>query len=355
MGYARVESSPGEPLKADGSLKLFDSERIDFNAEAGGDTFKIDARPRTGAFKVEGNMPSDAEAALRFSFDHLKVRNFDITGKVAINNRIVKDAAGPTGKVERFEGDISTEGLTLNHKSFFDLKGSYKVSEGLFGVSDLRLGKDAVVNGTIGLRPPYLLDIVVTSDNVSMARILGHFGAEDALKISGTLNGKFELKGPLRKIRLNARMDIRQGNISGLDFDRMTASLRGEGPVIKIEDSSVARQSGYFSLEGYIDLRKAGKGNVFEDIRLTSDDRALLWDGWGATRMQDIQEFRMNKKVTEDFNLDFTKFISDDRIDESIRQNDKFGFEYRLQSNESLKLEVGQDTNFFGVQHKDRF
>lgn len=355
IGYARIESSEDGSLKSSGSVKLFKSERIDFIAEAKLDTFRMECRPKAGSFSVEVSVPSDTDTLVRLALRRLRLGRNDIIGNIAVDNKAVKAQADEAGGQGYFKGTIAADGIMLNDRPLFDMKGSYKISEGRFDISDFRLGKDFVANGTIGLRPPYPVNMVLTADNVSMNRMLGYFDAQDGLVLSGVMSGKFELSGPLRKARLIARMDVKQGNLGPIDFDHLSASLRGEGPFIRIEDARVSRKSGYFSLEGDIDLRKSGRSNVFENIQLTSDDRAIMWDDWNATRWQDVSELRMNKKVTEDLNMGFTKFFSDDRVDESFRQSDKIEFEYNLQANDSLKLEVGQDSNFLGLQHKDKF
>jgi len=54
-------------------------------------------------------------------------------------------------------------------------------------------------------------------------------------------------------------------------------------------------------------------------------------------------------------NIDFKKFLNDERIDEGSRYEDEVKLEYELNSNDSLKMMVGSNNDFFGVEHKDKF
>jgi hypothetical protein len=354
-GYIRLESGR-DALTASGSIQLFGKERVDVTGKASGDLFTVECKPRSGRLKIEAYFPSDSAATFRFGLERLKLYDLDVSGAMVLTNRMVKDTAGPSSRTGHFEGEIEARDLTVNDKPFFDIRGSYMISEGLVSLPSLKLGNEFSVSGSVGLRMPHLLDAVITANNVGVSRILSYFDAQDAIKMTGVLNGKFELKGPLKKVRLDARMDIRDGTIMTLDFDRLSATLKGDGPLIRIEDSRITRQSGYFSLGGEIDLGKAGKGNVFENVKMTTDDTAIVWDEWDLTKAQGAQELRMNKKVSEEFNLGFKKVTAGDQsVDESLRPGDSVQVEYKLQPNDSLKVEVGQDTNFFGLQHKDRF
>jgi len=63
----------------------------------------------------------------------------------------------------------------------------------------------------------------------------------------------------------------------------------------------------------------------------------------------------MQKRLNDDLNIDFKKVFADDRVDESLRNTDEVGVEYKLQPNDSLKLSVGAEKDFFGYEHKDKF
>jgi hypothetical protein len=135
----------------------------------------------------------------------------------------------------------------------------------------------------------------------------------------------------------------------------LSAHLKGDGPVIRIDDSRITRESGYFVLAGDMDLRKMGKTSMFANLRLVGDDKAITWDGWYTSKVQNVREVTMKKKITDDIGLDFKKFTSEDVIDESLKYTDEVQLEYKLHPNDSLKIMVGQDKDFLGIEHKDKF
>jgi hypothetical protein len=169
------------------------------------------------------------------------------------------------------------------------------------------------------------------------------------------MSGKFEIKGPMARLKSDSRFEVRDGKLGVLDFESLTATLKGEGSVIRIEEARVKRESGYFALAGEIDLRRWGRESLFDDLKLASSEAAILWDGIDTSKTQDLKELKVQKKVTEDLNLGFKKFQSDNLINESARESDEVELEYKLQDKESFKVSVGQGSSFFGLEHKDKF
>jgi len=208
----------------------------------------------------------------------------------------------------------------------------------------------------VDLSKRYNTDFTLTINNLSLGWLLLGLGAKDPSAIlTGTVNGKLDFKGSIEKLRSNIQLDIRKGTIAGLDFDNLSAHMKGEGPIIRIEDSRITRQSGYFALAGEMDLRKMGKTNLFNNIKIITDERAITWDGLNVTKIQGMQEVKMEKKLSDDINIDFKKFVADEKVDESSRYGDEVQLEYKLQPNDSLKMMVGAERDFFGFEHKDKF
>jgi hypothetical protein len=199
------------------------------------------------------------------------------------------------------------------------------------------------------------MGIKITADNANLGTILSNFGFRGEPVLDGLMNGSFRLSGPAAKVRSDSRFEMRDGTIGGLDFRHLTAALKGEGTVLCIEEARIDRESGYFLLAGEMDLARIGKNSMFEDIRLVSSDTAIIWDGWNVSRMKDVQEVTMQKKVTDDIKFGFKKFFADNVISDTAREGDEVELEYKLHGKESFKVSVGQDNAFFGLEHKDKF
>ncbi|EFK95369.1 hypothetical protein LDC_2620, partial [sediment metagenome] len=188
------------------------------------------------------------------------------------------------------------------------------------------------------------------------SRILRQLGAKEASSVmTGTLNGKFVFKGTPAKMRVESHFDMRKGTMATLDFDHLAADLKGDLPFLKIEDATVMRSSGYFALAGELDLRRAGTAAMFNGVRLVTDDGAITWDKWADVKRRDVREVSMARSLTSDIGFRYTKFVNEERIDESLRDNDQVRLEYKLSPNESLGMMLSRDQDYFGFEHRDKF
>jgi hypothetical protein len=254
------------------------------------------------------------------------------------------------------EGSFETRSLIINYKPVAGAKAEYGFSNGVLDIKYLKVGDLFSLSGRINTREPKDADLTLVANNVSLSWLGFMLGSKEASSvITGTMNGKFDIKGKRDKINISSRFDVRSGTIGPLDFEHMSASLKGDMPFLKIEDSRITRKSGYFELAGEMDMRRIGKDNIFDDIRLVTDDGAITWDDWSSVRTHDGRNVSMRKRLSEDFDIEFRRAFDDYLIDESSRNSDKVGFEYKLQSKDSLKMMVGNDNDFFGFEHKDTF
>jgi hypothetical protein len=258
--------------------------------------------------------------------------------------------------LSRVEGEFETKNLILNFKPFVDLKTKYALTRDSVEVIDLSLGEAFRAYGKVFLKDPGGIDMTLLANNVSLSWLMLTFGKKEATSaLTGTMNGKFEIKGSAGKVHVSSAFDIKGGTIGKLNFDYMTATLKGELPFVKIEEARVTRNSGYFAIAGEFDLRRAGKDSMFDDIKLVTDDTAITWDEWESSQGKDTQELNMKKNIGEKFGFGYKKFVREDKIDESSRDSDEVHFDYNLQANDSLKVMVAQDNDFVGFEHKDKF
>lgn len=312
-------------------------------------------RPGMGAVRVYGVMFQDGVVTMNLRLDHLNVGGSDIVCDAILKNRIITSPDQP-GSVSGIEGELETRKLVLNFNPLVDIKASYKLSKNTIEIKDLRLGDAFRVYGTVRTGKPADVDITILANNVTLSWIAQAFGRKEAGSgLTGTLNGKFEIKGPPEKINTSSTFDIRNGKISGLGFDYLTMTMKGDFPFAKIEDARITRDSGYIVLSGEFDLRRIGKASLFQRVKIITDDRALTWDEWNSSQGNDVEEVTMKKNFGDQFGFGYKKFVREGKIDESVRDSDEAHFDYNLQPNDSIKVMVGQDKDFFGFEHKDKF
>lgn len=348
-GFARIEGGLSRPVFK-GSLEICGRANIDFTGRFDKDHFEFEVNPEEGTVRAGGVIADDGSMTADVRLDHIDLFGHDVACDIALKNRILEG----NGAVE---GQFETKDLIVDMRPFHEITGSYRAEDGVLSILRIGIGNDFKIEGRIFLRSPAAVDMVVTADNANFNRMLDLAGAKDSSSvISGALNGRFSLKGTLDRPKLDARIEIRSGTLMGVDFEHLSATLKGDGPIISIEDSRITRQSGVLGIAGELDLRKAGKASIFDDIRLVTDDAALNWDGVDTAEGIGFRGILMKKRMTEDISFGVKKYInSGNIIDESMRESDEFELEYKLHPNDSLKVMVGHDKDFFGLEHKDKF
>jgi len=351
-GFVKITNASGEQV-VKGYLNLPSGRRYDFSGRAKDGIYNIEIKPDRGLIRIEGAVSRDGSLTACFKVYHL-----DLGGNDFVCEGVFKGEIGTSGvevKKPLVEGVIETRNSLLNDKPFLNLKVSYRIEDSNLYISDLSLSDIIKGAGMLQLREPFGVNGFLSVNNLSLSWLALALGAKDASAVSGTLNTRCTFKGPMAKVHSDIHMEARKGTIATLTFESLNAHLKGEGPMITIEDSRIIRDSGYFVLAGEIDLRKIGKASMFESIRLVGDDKAINWDGWDTSKVLNIRETTMKKAINDDISLDFKKFVTEDIIDESIKYGDEIQLEYKLHPNDSLTVMVGQDKDFVGIEHKNKF
>lgn len=337
-----------------GYVRIFGSDKIEVEGRLKNGIARLILRPKSGIIKIEINFAAGCEVLLiSVKANHFKLRDVDIAGDVVIRNIAVKSSIDP--KDECLEGDIEATNVIVNYKPFFDLKASYRISKETLEISNLDFGRIFYLNGKFGLGEPHLMDVAAVTDNMNLPQVLSAINADYGSYVSGNLNSKLELKGTIKNLKTNIRLEMRKGHIGEVNFEYLSISLKGDGPIMRIEDSRIIRESGPVVLGGEIDLRRIGKDSIFKNIKVLNGENTIVWDGWETSRWQDVREFRMTKNVAGGFNVGFKKYVNGDSVDESLRERDQFELGYNLHPNDSIKVKFGDNSNFFGLEHKDKF
>lgn len=344
--------------RIDGYLSLRGGSKINFGGGIKSGAINLEIRPDSpgaGSVRVAGALSPGDDFIIKLKFDHLRLKGFDIACD-AVLRITLKQAADGSGP-ESIDGEFDTDKFALNFKPFVDIRSKFRVTREMAELTGFNLGEVIKAFGKMSFGSYRDIDLTVQANNVSLTWLMGALNTREASSIlTGNMNGKFVFKGPAGKVNMGAAFDIRGGTMGKLDFDYLTASLNGDLPYLKIDEARVTRKSGYFSIAGELDLRKAGKNNFFDDVKLVSDDTAIAWDEWSSAQGKDVKEQSMKKNVGGQFGFGYKKYVREDKlVDESLRYSDEMHLDYKLQPTDSLKVMVGQDKDFFGFEHKDKF
>ena len=352
-GFVGIEGDL-EKSKLAGYVVFPGNEKFEFTGTVRGDTFNVSIRSKTGEIQLRGSVSDSGEVSIRFETGHIKSHGIDVACNGTARVRVIR--TGTTPADTRVEGELDTTGLFVNYKPLPEVKARFSISNNVLSISGLSLGDDIKLYGDVSLKRPNAVDVTLTANNVSLTWLLQQFGMKDPGSMAtGTLNGKFILKGFVNKLNLESVFEIRKGTISTLDYDNLNAHLKGDLPFLKIEEARMTRKSGYLALGGEINVSKIGKDVFFKDVKLITDDNAISWDEWGSVKRQGVEEVTMAKNLTSDIGLQYKKFVTNQKIDESTRDGDEVKLEYKLNAHDSLGVSMGQDKDFFGFEHKDKF
>lgn len=352
--FIRLENDSGK-VKASGHIALYSAERVDFKGSFKDGVYGIEFRPRHGIVTARGSF-SEKDKALVTSFraHHLYLGGLDLVCDGVL--KICLPDSAVNGERQFVYGSVETRNCLINYKPFLNLKADFEADRDKFEIKRFSLSDVFIGNGSFQTEDPHDIEYFMLINNLSLNWLALALGSdEEKAMLTGTMSGKLAVKGPVSRPQSDIKIEVRNGSMGGLDFEFLSAHFKGDGSAINIEDSRVTRDSGYFVIAGNMDLKNIGKNSLFESIRLVGDDKAVNWDGWNTTRVQNMSEVSMKKRLNDDLSLDFKKFISDDTVDEAVKKDDEVQLEYKLHPNESLKMTIGQDRDFLGLEHKNKF
>lgn len=353
-GFVRIDGSSND-ARVTGYVNLFNKEKVDFDGRITPKYFALEIKPSAGIIYVYGRMLDSGGILMNIRTSRLKIMEHDLTLDALLN--ITASHLFENGADKMINGDIRTRRLAFDGRIYPEVKMVYKFAKDVLNMHSFEFGNNLKANGSVVLNEPYKIDFKIQFDNVSLSRLLAEFDAEAAAKnFSGILNGKIDLSGSIRNLKSITHLGVRDGAIMTLGFQSLTATLKGDGPLLRIDDSRIVRESGSLVLGGEIDVTKLGKGDAFDRIKLISDDQAINWDALETAKCQGTEEIRMRKKLYDGLNFGFKKYVNSDKIDESSRDKDALRLEYKMGDTDAIAMSF-QDggTSFLGLEHKDKF
>ena len=314
------------------------------NPVISGDAFsKVDVKYlKLGGMNISGAEIDLAKKTfdIKLRLDHAIIKGLDVTGNVAFRGTFEGNLLKPGSLAENLslKGRLTATELVINNIPFHRVKLSFRLKNALLHILEFYADGKLKVYGKAYLKGPlYPIDITVVASNINIAQVLSYL---DSLKprreglYSGLLDAKVLLKGPAASPSVKGDIEIRNGNIKELSFKRMTARFSGIGPMLKIEDSRITKESGFIVLSGDLDVRNLGKPNAFEAVDLEGDEEDIY--------------------LNENLNVGFKDCFSSGNADPRDKNNEvELG--YNMNGGDSLKFRVGEDSGFFGLEHKEKF
>jgi len=292
---------------------------------------------------------SDAKRIVsELRIDNLDIKGAALSGNIILKARVLKDKG--------LFGKLSSANMTLNSKALPDLKIFFKLSGNRIRIYSLDVGKSYRLSGTVGLERPFQTDVYLEILRANLRDIAVLTNAKRPEVVTGVMNGLLKITGPLENLQSSGFIGGRQGRIGPIWYDTAEIKINGHGPIINIVESRIKQEKATFTLEGYVDLRTIASSDPMSYLRMKSDMKTIVWDGWDIEK-DGSDSMKMVKGIGDNMSVGFRTFAREELPPYQKRdKKDEMSVEYKLDGeNQALQMKLKENEEFFGVEHKKRF
>jgi hypothetical protein len=334
--------------KYDCDISWDGSMRVAGNLDPAGRSIDLAFEPTGQArseVKIKGAIDEENAIRVYTRLDKAGLLGNEIIGDLEVYYK-AKD-----GPVFLFEA----ENLLVNRRPFWNIAvgGRFSREEKTLLLENAAWGDSFSAFGKIKTEEPYALDLKIDMRNMRIHEMAEMFGSTDK-GVFGKADGEISFSGPAGKAAVKGRLYIGEGVLGGMEFKSLFATLGGKLPVIRVEDARAVKEGGNIVIGGEIDLSKMGENAAFQGMVFETDNRVAVWENWQIKKRE--KDNRVD--ATRD-RITITTAIEDEDVLKSGTTRDQaekeFGVKYKLDPYNSLKMDVDEDRDFFGVEHKIQF
>jgi len=300
---------------------------------------------------VFGGSYNDPSVSLYGNLKHWNTGSVDLSTDIKLDIEI-KEKTKPLA----LTGELETANTIINFRPSEELSMQFALRKNAIEILGLKWGKAFRVVGKFELAKPNNMEFIALLDGANLEEMTSFF-TQDTLgsAVSGSVKGRLEVEGPLATCVSRGHITAKDGNLGDIYYENAVIHLVGKGSLITVGDSRIYRETGYLLLDGEIDLKKLGKRNVFEDVVVKTDDQSIVWEGWDISKKASDDEVNLKKRVNEEWEIGFTATLEDEAISDQRENQGEFELRYKLKDNDSLKLEIKEEEEILGVEHKIKF
>ncbi|OIO32571.1 MAG: hypothetical protein AUJ70_05305 [Candidatus Omnitrophica bacterium CG1_02_40_15] len=282
----------------------------------------------------------------------LKIDNLDIKGAILSGNFILK---AKVLKDNGLTGKLYSSNMTINSSALPDLKVFFKLTKDKFEAYSLNFGNAYRLKGTVRLKKQFETNIYFEILRANLKDIAIMTKAKRPGVVTGVMNGLFNIKGPLNNLQSSGFISSRSGKIGPIWYDSADIRIQGIGPIINIVASRIKQAQATFTMEGYIDLRNVVGSDLLSYIKLKSDMKTIVWDGWDISK-DGYDSLKMVKDIGDKVSVGFKTFAREELPPYKKRDNlDEMSLEYKLDNGQVFQMKLKENEEFFGIEHKKRF
>ena len=304
------------------------------------------------------NLGIDKAVSLNFYFrdnekliSELKIDKLDIKGVILSGSFVLKAKALKDG----LTGKLYSSNITLDSRILPDLKIFFKLTKDELTIYSLNFGKSYRLRGTVSLKEPFETNICFEILRANLRDIAIITKAKRPGVVTGVMNGVFNIKGPINNLQSAGFIGGRSGKIGPIWYDSADIRIHGIGPIISIVNSNIKQAQATFTMEGYIDLRNIAGSDLLSYMKLKSDMKTIVWDGWDISK-DGSDSIKMIKDIGEKVSVGFKTFAREEMLPYQKRENlDEMSLEYKLDNGQIFKMKLKENEEFFGVERKKKF
>ena len=321
----------------------------------------VDFKNRGFEFSISPQKESSGEAKLGGNFREPVISLYGTlkhwpVGAVDLSTDVKFDAEfKEKSEVPMLTGTLNTTNTIINYRPAEELSAQFTVRKKAVEILGLKWGKTFRLVGKVNLEAPNDLEIIALLDGTKLEDLMSFWGESVKNVVSGTVKGRLEIDGPLDTCVSRGHITARGGHIGDVYYENAVIHLTGKGPMVMVGDSRIYRETGYLLLDGELDFSQLGKRNIFEDIIIKTDDQSIVWEGWDISKETVTDTVNLKKRIGEELEIGFVAPV--EPADELKEEEPEGAFEmrYKLKESDSLKIQIREEEEFLGVEHKIKF
>ncbi|MBD3425731.1 MAG: hypothetical protein GF409_00710 [Candidatus Omnitrophica bacterium] len=247
---------------------------------------------------------------------------------------------------------VKAENLVVNKRPFWDisLEGTYSREGRYLSIEQAKWGRAFILFGRISTKAPYPSKLGIRFSHADLSEIGAMLG-NSSTPLEGMAEGELSFDGPVLSADVTGRLHVGQGVLNNMTFRSISAQFRGKLPLVRVVDSRVFKEGGFIKVEGEMDFSRFAEGKAFEKVIFSTDNKVAVWEDWQITKKEDSNKVSATRdKVTLTTSMEEAGFMPrEDPIQNEL------GVNYSLDRGSSLKFEMEEDDDFFGLEHKIEF
>ena len=325
-------------------IALFIAAIFVFMADAQAFDFGIDK-----AVSLNVRFFDNKELVSELKVDNLDLKGAFVSGNLILKARLLKDNGGMTGK-------LYSNDMTLNSKPLPELSVFFKLTKDKIRIYSMNFGKSYSLKGTVGLKEPFETNLYFEILRANLRDLAIVTNARHPNVVAGIMNGLLSIKGPIKNLESSGFIGGRSGKIGPIWYDTADLRIQGVGPIINIVESRIRQNQATFTMEGYLDLRNIANSNPMAGIKVKSDMRMIVWDGWDISK-DGSDSLKMVKDIGDRVSVGFKTVAREDLPSFQKKENmDEMSMEYKLDdTGQAFQMKLKENEEFLGIEHKKKF